>query len=249
MANYDWKWLNSILPAILLVAVLVATSPGWRLPAMAQAGDKPPVYSARATGSFSAQVPIAWFDLAYELVRDERLSPPVAARIYGYSGVTLYEAVVPGMPGYQSLAGQLNGLSELPGANGEAYYWPVVANSALATMMKELFAGGSSVSLAEIVGLEAALDAQFAGAMPPGIHRRSVSRGRAIGNAMAAWSRTDGYQALYNCAYTPPVGPGLWVPTLPAFAPALEPCWGQMRSFVMPAGDACDPGLPPAYSE
>jgi len=50
--------------------------------------------------------------LALQLVRQTfGYSPPVAARAFGYIGVTLYEAVVPGMPDYQSLAGQLNGLT------------------------------------------------------------------------------------------------------------------------------------------
>jgi hypothetical protein len=208
-----------------------------------------PPATPQGPGEFGPEVAVAWMDTAYSLVRTERLSPPVAARIYGYSGVTLYEAVVPGMPAYQSLAGQLNGLSELPRASSEAYYWPAVANSALATVMAELFAGGSAATQAEITAVETGFAEAFSSQAPPGILRRSVARGKAVGAAIAAWSRTDGYQTLHNCAYSPPGGPGLWAPIPPGFAPALEPCWGEIRPFVMRAGDACDPGLPTAYSE
>ena len=66
----------------------------------------------RETEQFEADVAVAWFNLAYDLVRDEGLSP--SSRIYGYSGVALYEAVVPGMLDHQSLVGQLNGLDSIP---------------------------------------------------------------------------------------------------------------------------------------
>lgn len=206
-------------------------------------------FTPQDTDHFSADVAVAWFSLAYDLVRAERLSPPVAARIYGYTGVTLYEAVVPGMPEYQSLTGQLNGLWKVPRANGQAYHWPTVANSALAATLKELFAGGASTTLAEIASLEADFAGQFQAGLPPGILRRSVAYGKAVGAAISTWSKADGYQTLHDCAYTPPVGPSLWRPTPPGFVPALEPCWGQMRPFVLSAGDACDPGPPTAYAE
>src|SRR5436190_19274733 len=48
-----------------------------------------------------------WMDLQLELMRTS--SPFIGglpvSRIYGYTGVALYESVVPGMPAYQSLAG------------------------------------------------------------------------------------------------------------------------------------------------
>jgi hypothetical protein len=60
---------------------------------------------------FDSEVATNWFDLALDLVKQTPgLSPPVASRAIGYAGVTLYEAVVPGIPGYRSLAGQLNDL-------------------------------------------------------------------------------------------------------------------------------------------
>ena len=77
----------------------------------------------------------------------------------------------------------------------------------------------------------------------------SVVHGRAVADAVLAWAMTDGFAALHDCPYTPPVGPGLWEPTPPAFAPPLEPCWGQLRPFVLASGDACAPPPPPAYAE
>ena len=48
--------------------------------------------------SFDAEVPTAWFELARDLLRGTPgYSPPVASRALGYAGLTLYEAVVPGI--------------------------------------------------------------------------------------------------------------------------------------------------------
>src|SRR2546425_9731615 len=46
----------------------------------------------KTADKFNAKVAVAWFDLLYDLVKAENLSPPVAARTYGIASVTLYEA-------------------------------------------------------------------------------------------------------------------------------------------------------------
>ena len=53
---------------------------------------------------FDAEVAADWFDLSLQLVKTTGgYSPPVASRAFGYAGLTLYEALVPGMDGYRSL--------------------------------------------------------------------------------------------------------------------------------------------------
>jgi len=56
--------------------------------------------------SYLAQV---WFSLTYNRVKAEGITPPPASRIYGYFGVTMYEAVVGGSSKHESVASQLNG--------------------------------------------------------------------------------------------------------------------------------------------
>jgi hypothetical protein len=62
---------------------------------------------------FDSRVAVGWFALVYDLVRSERLSPPVASRGYAIASVALYEAIVPGMPSHRSLGGQLNDLASV----------------------------------------------------------------------------------------------------------------------------------------
>lgn len=199
---------------------------------------------------FDSTVAGTWFDLIYKAVRDERLSPPVAARAYGYEAIALYEAVVPGIDGGLSLGGQLNGLGALPETDPELEYdWPTVANSALATVGRTLFAANTAGTIAKIDALEQSFLAERGFAVPDDVVERSMTHGVAIGTAILDWAAGDGFSVHNNCAFTPPMGPGLWVPTPPAFAPALQPCWGEIRPFVLAAGDEFEPVPPPAYSE
>ena len=199
--------------------------------------------------ALDAGVAVQWFDLLYRLIQNERLSPPVASRVIGYTGVALYEAVVPGLPDHQSLAGQLNALPPLPQpAAHRKHSWPVVANAALAGTLGGFFAGASADSRAAIDALEQQLASELRRNLPPPVQARSVELGDSIAGAVLAWASGDGFAGFNNCAFTPPAGPGLWVPTLPLFRPALQPCWGQLRPFVLTSGSECGATPHPAFS-
>jgi PAP2 superfamily protein len=202
--------------------------------------------------AYDAEVPTAWFDLALVLVRTTPgFSPPVASRAFGYAGVALYEAVAPGITKKRSFAGVLNGLTRAPGPADSSYHWPTVANSALATILRLLFPTTPSANMSAIDALERSFG-QAQSVLPPGIHKRSVSRGADVARRVFEWSKADGaHEAFRNNfpAYTPPTGPGLWSPTPPAFLSALQPYWGNNRPFVLSSGETCTPGPPPAYSE
>src|SRR6266542_3430678 len=117
----------------------------------------PSVWAKGSTSAdkFTSEVAVAWFDLLYDVVKAENLSPPVAARAYGIASVTLYEAIIPGSPHYISLVGQLNDLTSLPQPQPhKKYHWPTVANSALATILRQLFPSASAGSPAVITALE-----------------------------------------------------------------------------------------------
>src|SRR5580765_3885671 len=49
-----------------------------------------------------------------DLIVHDIFSPPVASRIYAYSSVAAYEALIPLDKNYKSLAGQLHGLEAVP---------------------------------------------------------------------------------------------------------------------------------------
>lgn len=201
--------------------------------------------SAERSGS---EVPVAWFSLMTRLIRDEKLPPTAASRRIGYAGVALYEAIVPGAEAHRSLGGQLNGLGTLPSAGrGRHYHWPAVANAALARALKTFFSAASAASLAAIDELEQRFAASYQESLPGPVLEGSIAYGRSVADAVASWAAADGFSTYNNCAYTAPIGPGLWEPTPPIFA-AHQPCWGQLRPFVLSSGGECAPPPPPAFS-
>ena len=241
----------SLLPAVLIGLTFLACDDN----------VTPPPPAPPGTAAYDAAVPLDWYALAMKLTRQTAgFSPPVASRAFGYLGIALYEALVPGMPGYQSLAGQLNALDPLPAPeSGAEYHWALVANSVLAESARLFYPTASVANQAVVDSTEAAWTARLQGQTTPEVAARSASRGRTVAYAIFAWSVRDGghegYLRNFPSDYVPPAGPGLWVPTprLGGAPPqaALQPRWGACRPFVLPAGNPnldCAPPAPPAYS-
>ena len=197
---------------------------------------------------YDAAVPDAHAQVLLRLIESTPgFTPPVASRAIAYFGVALYESLVPGMRGYRSLHGILPGFPDTPMTPGSSLHWPTVANYALGGVINALFP-----SNAPMIGMVGALikdiDATFA--IPKPVRDRSADRGTNIAGIVADWAASDGghegYTRNFPAGYVPVSGPGLWVPTPPAFQPIpLQPFWGANREFV-DAGCVAPP--PPEYS-
>ena len=214
--------------------------------------DADPVAPASpATSTYTADVATKWADAELKLIRTGTgFTPPVASRALGYTGVALYEAVVPGMADLQSLAGQLTGLSSLPKPEaGQQYNWNVAANSAEALITKRLFGNATTAQRTTIDSLETALNQPYRGAAE---FDRSVRFGQQVAQAVFDWSRTDGghegYLSNQPTNYVPPVGVGLWVPANSTTGRALQPTWGNNRLFVPADATLPMPALAYSYS-
>ena len=204
------------------------------------------VSASGSTASHDAELAIAWLRLSFDLTRAEGLFPPVAARAYAYLGVALWEALAPGVPGGRSLAGQLNGLADLP-VPGHAVHWPTVANAALASVMHTFYTSRASTRV--IRQLEQTFQERYRREIPGALFGRSLAHAQRVATAVRQWSRADGYHRLNDCPYTPPSGPGMWVPTPPGFDAPIQPCWGELRPLVLSDPAQCAPQPHPAYSE
>lgn len=75
--------------------------------------------------------------------------------------------------------------------------------------------------------------------------RAGLAEGRRIGARVVAEARTDGSDAVWTGPV--PAGPGLWVPTPPAFAPPLEPLAGDWRPWNLSEGSQFRPSPPPTF--
>ncbi len=201
--------------------------------------DDDPVGIETYTRNFSGEVVQDWMQIMLVLSKETTGAfPPAVARVIGYTGLALYESVVPGMPEYQSMAGQINGLSpgDLPTAEPGEYHWGAVANVVLAQMTRSCFAGASPENFQAMDDLEASYNAAFAAEVDASVMSRSIAFGQAMALAMIEYSNSDGQANCFNTnfptSYVAPVGSGLWKPTPPLFAIALQPYWGEIRPFV-----------------
>lgn len=158
-----------------------------------------------------------WTTTHYALARAERLSPPVAARTSAYAAIALYEGWAAFSDSLRSMAGQLNGLTELPGPDREERYDPaLVAMQAQTTVLRELLKEGFASTGVAITRLhDSLLAARTSQGVPEPVRRRSLEYGEELGRAILAWSATDGF-AGRTFAYQPPKGDGYWTPTATA---------------------------------
>lgn len=211
--------------------------------------------TTQPTVTYPSDLATSWFDLQLKLIKETPgFTPPVASRALGYSGITLYESVVAGMPEYNSLVGQLNGLDSLPQPEeGEVYYWPAAANSAMASTLRYLFPTASPANRAAIDALEGSYAAQYKSEVDEDVYGRSALYGKSVAKAIFEWSKDDGghegYAANFPSNYLSPTGTGLWVSTPPGYQGALQPYWHNNRTFVLNAKEDCLAPPPTEYSE
>lgn len=202
------------------------------------------------TSSYDQDVVVRWNELLLEVDRfTPGYLPPVSARAFGYIGLAVYETALPGMPGYKSLGRHFQGLSLPAPERNATYHYPAAINSAYATMVAHLYPGIPAAPYSEVVTLRQVLQGQYEAEASAEVIDASVEWGRAVADAVFAWSSTDpvgheGYLRPRDPNYIPPAGPGKWQPTYPDFAPALLPHWGDVRTFAATVDDKCEDHLP-----
>ncbi|MBK6994893.1 MAG: vanadium-dependent haloperoxidase [Lewinellaceae bacterium] len=180
-----------------------------------------------------------------DIIRHDIFAPTVSSRIYAYSAVAAYEALVPGYPAYQSLAGQLNGLTAGPQPEaGKEYCYPLASFNAQLIVGKQLV-----FSEGEVEDLKEKTFEDFQKMkMPKAVYDRSMAFGEAVAKHILAWSKSDNYAQTRSAPkFTIDVeSPARWRPTPPAYGDALEPYWNQIRPWVMDsiAQFQADPPMP-----
>jgi PAP2 superfamily len=240
------KKLHILLSLTTLIAFLTVTS----------CRKDEPIFTSTPAELYEGKIATDWFELLRTLTKKTAgFTPPVAARAFGYAGLTLYEATVSGMPQYQSLQTQLSEGLKLPEADPTiAYNYGVVANAAMAEVARLYYPTMPIAQLAAVVTLEDNTFNVLKAATTDGssVLERSKLRGKAIAQAIFEWSKTDGghqgYSRNFPTTYVAPKGLGLWEPTFPKFQPSLQPTWGNNRTFIPKCAENTQPVAPLAFS-
>lgn len=219
-----------------------------------QACKKDPETQLPSTHEIGGAVATAWMTQLRELTKTTPgFTPPVAARAFGYAGLALYETVVPGMPYNQSMVGQLSDLTALPKTDPSLeYHFGVAANSAMAEVARNFYANTTPANLTAVQNLENQWVTTFEKETTTEIFERSVAWGKEMAAAIFEYSKFDGghegYSKNFPTDFVPRTGPGLWVPTAPAFSRALQPYWGKNRTFIPGAATLSQPPAPLEFS-
>jgi len=142
----------------------------------------------KQTKEYSSDVLFRWINFQLTIYRATGVAGPTAARLLGYTGLGVYESVVPGMPGYQSLSGQVTDLSDLPKTKpGYAYHWDESLNAALAYITNALFPGGGATQTQNIKNFSEGLYNEFKnGGASTELLDRSKEFGEAVGVKIVA---------------------------------------------------------------
>ena len=172
-------------------------------------------------------------------------SPPVASRIYAYPSIAAYEVLIHDHPDYQTLAGQLNGLENVPAPEADQQYcYPLASHHAFLTVGKAFI-----FSEDEMDSYQQELYAKYKDLLPDDVYQRSMDYGTAVAKHVMDWSGKDNYKETRSYPkFTVNDAPGRWQPTPPDYMDGIEPHWQHMRPFVLDSANQFPPPPPTEFS-
>ncbi len=193
--------------------------------------------TSKPASAYSSTVVREYADLQLKMINNTPgYSSPVAARSIAYLSLAAYEAMAPGMEKYQSLAGQLQGLDEVPQPEaGKEYHWGMVVNASQYYLMKNLYSTSFDVLKAQMDTLRKKYEVQFDVGIGVDAKERSIRLGNDIGMAIWEYAKKDGGHEAWNNNFPQSnsafSGPSKWQPTGAEKKPLL-PQWKDVRSFL-----------------
>lgn len=206
---------------------------------------------------YSSAVFLKWNTLFLEIERyAPGYRPCPTAQALAYMGLSAYESVVQGMSEFSSLQGEWKGLNLPAPSRYSTYHYAAIVNENYYVLMKYFFdylAISNPQMYNKIELTYKSFKETYSNNTPPSVVRLSETYGGAVAKAIIEWEKTDkiatkAYLTPRPSSYKPPVGLGLWQPTLPDFGAALYPYWGDARTFAIKEKDKiCPPPL--SYSE
>jgi hypothetical protein len=181
-----------------------------------------------------------------DVVLFNNFSPVVASRNYAYANIAAYECIVAGDNNYRSLSGQIKQLPQMPKPSE-----PGKTDFHLAALLSFIKVG-NSVTFPEGVLIdyynELKAGAKKAG-MPSSVLNSTVAFSDAISAAILNWSKDDNYTKTRSAEkYVVIMEDSRWIPTPPAYTPALEPHWCDIRTLALDSCSQFLPVSPPVYN-
>lgn len=219
-----------------LLALLLLTAAG------CQKSATPAEYNAKAADPERYSNAL---DKLTQVIIHDIFSPPVASRIYGYSNLAGYEALVPFDANYESLGGKMKRFTASPKPEaGQEYCFPLASARAFLTVARAL-----TFSADFYDEFEPAFYEQYKrDGVPDEVYDRSMAYGEAVAKHILDYAAKDSYKQTRGFKHTVTNEEGTWVPTPPAYMDAAEPQWNKIRCWVMDTCNQFQPPRPYPYS-
>lgn len=174
-----------------------------------------------------------------DIIVHDIFSPPVASRIYVYPNIAAYEVLVNQYPEYQSLAGQVNGLTPAPKPDPEKEMDLHLASiHAFLTVGKALIFSEDKMDVFRN-NLYAKIKETD---IPSHVFENSIEYGEVMAKHIMEWVGKDNYKESRSFPkYTVLSEPVYWKPTPPDYMEGIEPHWMKIRTLVL---DSCNQFVP-----
>lgn len=181
-----------------------------------------------------------------DVIIHDIFSPPVASRIYAYPSIAAYEAMRPAYKeDYATLAGQLNGLENIPEPNNDDIDFHLASVHAFLQVGTTLIFSEDKIKAYQENLYQELED----NGLPRRVKNASLEYGALVANHILAWSDKDLYKQTRTFPqYTIRQETQFWKPTPPAYMQGIEPHWNKIRTMVLDSARQFKPKEPEAFS-
>ena len=191
----------------------------------------------------AAQILNASMRKVTDVIVHDVFTPPVAGRIYAYSGIAAYEVLQLSSGNYNSFAGKLNGLQSITEPTVEIDYTLAASVAMLSTARGLLFSeqmmDDNILSIISAYYLET----------DTALINRSLKYGIAVSKEILSWASKDNYKETRSYPrYTLKETVDAWEPTPPDYADGIEPYWNKIRPFTLDSAAQFKPIPPTPFS-
>lgn len=182
-----------------------------------------------------------------DVIVHDIFSPPVASRIYAYTSIAGYEAMLPTNEKYKTLAGQLTDFKPVPQPeSGVEICHPVASVHAMLKVGKTFIFSEEKIDTFEQIITE---EFRQLG-IPQAVLDNSIAYGETVANHVLAWANDDNYKQTRTF---PKFEVNLdddtrWQPTPPDYMEGIEPSWNKIRPFAIDSAQQFQPPFPTEFS-
>lgn len=203
--------------------------------------------------SMSNNTILEWTELAVNLERYAAGRPNTTARAMAYVYLAVYETIVPGMEGYESLENEYRNLSIRNREQPDSIIWDAAINAAFATALPHFLYQLPEDLEASISTLAESKNETFTLEHDANLIEASADWGQYVAERVIRFAETDddAEEQIANpqpTSYEPPTGEGFWTYSAEEER-ALFPYWGEsVRTFVINPNETSTVA-PIAYSQ